>query len=189
MSSDSVPARRTGGRSALVIAAVRDAVEDLIAESGADKVTVPAVAARAGVSPSSIYRRWGDVGSLVAEVATLRLDPDRPLPDTGNIGDDLREWARELYGHLARPTKASLLRASAVLADDGETNCLASRRDEAERLVERAHARGQVTPSVRQIMDHLVAPIIYRITFEPDTVDTGFPETLVGELDRITESR
>jgi hypothetical protein len=37
-------------------------------------------------------------------------------------------------------------------------------------------------------MDHLVAPIIYRITFEPDTVDAGFPETLVAELDRITET-
>jgi AcrR family transcriptional regulator len=43
--------RRTGGRSAVVVAAVRTAVEDLVAERGRERVTVQMVAERAGVNP------------------------------------------------------------------------------------------------------------------------------------------
>jgi hypothetical protein len=50
-------AKRPGGRSAQVQAQVRAALEELVAEQGRERVTVPAVAERAGVSASSIYRR------------------------------------------------------------------------------------------------------------------------------------
>lgn len=39
--AESSPRRRTGGRSAMVLASIRKAVEGLIAEQGSDAVTIP----------------------------------------------------------------------------------------------------------------------------------------------------
>ena len=47
---------RPGGRSARVQAAVHAATADLIAAHGRAALTVPLIAARAGVTPSTIYR-------------------------------------------------------------------------------------------------------------------------------------
>ena len=52
---------------ARVQAAVHQAVRELQQEQGRDGLTVPAAAARAGVTPSTIYRRWGDLSQLLAD--------------------------------------------------------------------------------------------------------------------------
>jgi len=170
-------AKRPGGRSAQVQAVVRKALEELIAEEGRDKVTVPAVAERAGVSASSIYRRWGDVNGLLDETAAHRLDPNRPLPETGDLKAELTAWALELIKHLNKPGNASLLKAAAALAGTEETNCLKNRRNEATLLVQRAQARGEATPTVQQVLDHMMAPIIYRLIF-----GSGVEPALAGQL-------
>lgn len=157
--------KRPGGRSTKVQTMVRQALEELIAEKGRDKVTVPAVAERAGVSASSIYRRWGDVNGLLGETATQRLDPNRPLPETGDLKAELAAWAKELITHLNKDGNVSLLKAAAALAGEGSTNCLKSRRAEAAQLVKRANARGEVTPTVQQVLDHMLAPIIFRLVY------------------------
>ena len=163
--SQTAQAKRPGGRSAQVQAVVRKALEELIAQEGRDKVTVPAVAERAGVSASSIYRRWGDVNGLLGETATQRLDPNRPLPDTGDLKAELTAWAQELIVHLNKPGCTSMLKAAAALAGPEDTNCLKNRRAEATVLVNRAQARGDATPTVQQVLDHIMAPIVYRLIF------------------------
>ncbi|MFC5521780.1 TetR/AcrR family transcriptional regulator [Polaromonas jejuensis] len=173
--------KRPGGRSAQVQTVVRKALEELIAQEGRDKVTVPAVAERAGVSASSIYRRWGDVNGLLGETATQRLDPSRPLPETGDLKGELAAWARELITHLNKAGNTSLLKAAAALAGSEDTNCLKNRRAEATVLVNRAQARGDAAPSVQQVLDHMMAPIIYRLIFGSG-VQPGLADQLADEL-------
>jgi AcrR family transcriptional regulator len=183
MNDVALPNKRPGGRSAQVQALVRTALEELVAEQGCERVTVPAVAERAGVSASSIYRRWGDLSGLLAETATHRLDPNRPLPDTGALREDLTAWAQELITHLAKPCNTSLLKAAAALANgDSDTDCLRNRRKEALTLVEQARARGEHAPEAQQVIDHLIAPIIFRLVFGGDPVKPELAERLVGEL-------
>lgn len=175
--------KRPGGRSAQVQALVRTALEELVAEQGRERVTVPAVAERAGVSASSIYRRWGDLESLLAETATRRLDPDRPLPNTGALRADLEAWARELIEHLAKPCNTSLLKAAAALANDNsDTDCLRNRRKEALTLVEQARTRGEYAPQPQQVIDHLIAPIVFRLVFGGEPVRAELAGRLVEEL-------
>ncbi|WP_431127299.1 TetR/AcrR family transcriptional regulator [Variovorax paradoxus] len=184
-----LPNKRPGGRSAQVQALVRTALEQLVAEQGRERVTVPAVAERAGVSASSIYRRWGDLSGLLAETATHRLDPNRPLPNTGALRADLTAWAQELITHLAQPCSKSLLKAAAALATgDADTDCLRNRRKEALTLVEQAHARGEHAPEAQQVIDHLIAPIVFRLVFGADPVKPELAERLVGELFAISSS-
>jgi AcrR family transcriptional regulator len=174
--------KRPGGRSAQVQAVVRAALEELVAEEGREKVTVPAVAERAGVSASSIYRRWGDLAGLLAETATHRLDPRRPLPDTGDLRKDLTAWARELILHLAQPRSTSLLKAAAALAGGEDTDCLRNRRTEARTLIARTRARGEFAPEPQQVIDHVVAPIVFRLVFGADPVKPALAARLVDEL-------
>ena len=56
---------RPGGRSARVQASVHEAARELLATTARECVTVPAIAERAGVTPSTIYRRWGGLPDLL----------------------------------------------------------------------------------------------------------------------------
>lgn len=175
-------ARRTGGRSAIVTAAVFAAVERLATESGLEDVSVPMIAQSSGVNASSIYRRWKNVSNLVSEATADRLSPERPLPDTGNIREDLSQWASEIWERWSRPEKAALLRAAAGLAAHETNACITGRRQDAARIVNRALGRGEQTPNLRQVLDQIMAPIIYRIIFEPEIRDEAFPRQLVSQL-------
>jgi len=189
MTDTALPNKRPGGRSAQVQALVRTALEELVAEQGRERVTVPAVAERAGVSASSIYRRWGDLQGLLAETATHRLDPNRPLPNTGTLRVDLEAWARELIEHLSRPCNTSLLKAAAALANgNSDTDCLRNRRREALTLVEQAHARAEPAPEPQQVIDHLIAPIVFRLVFGGDGVQPELAGRLVDELFVLSSS-
>jgi AcrR family transcriptional regulator len=180
--------RRTGGRSALVLGAVKAATEQLIDEKGRERVTVPMIAERAGVNPTSIYRRWGDLPTLINDIATYRLDPARPLPDSGDLRADLVGWAQELITRYLNPVNAALLRGGASVAGDNESDCLRDRRTEATMFIQRhagsssASATG-ITPD--DVINHVIAPIIYRVIFNPASLDLALADSLVDDLFRI----
>ncbi|MFK0160316.1 TetR/AcrR family transcriptional regulator [Streptomyces sp. NPDC090493] len=180
MSGESTPRRRTGGRSALVLASIRKAVEELVAEQGSDAVTVPMVAERAGVNHSSIYRRWGDARTMINDLATYRLDPDRPLPDTGDLAGDLTAWAQELITHYRSPVNAALLRGGAAAAGENESDCLRDRRSEAAAFA----ARPGAGFSGNDVVNRVLAPVIYRVIFLPWTLPDLDVRSLVDDLCR-----
>ncbi len=158
--------RRTGGRSAKVLDAVYSAVGELMGEGKPDKLTIPMVAQRAGVNPSSIYRRWPDIDDLLEEVAVAALtrDGDEP-PDTGTLSGDLRAWAQVVFEDVTTPRRTRYLRAM-VAARDGvvpDCRCAAQRSAMAARIIERASERGEVVPTADQVIDHLVLPIYTRV--------------------------
>ncbi|MDX2389504.1 TetR/AcrR family transcriptional regulator [Streptomyces sp. DK15] len=93
--------RRTGGRSARVRAQVLEAVGALLLEAGYDGLTVDAVAERAGVHRTTVYRRWGDVGRLLADVLDAASDDTWCPPDTGSLENDLTALNQEVYEALA----------------------------------------------------------------------------------------
>jgi len=181
METRTTPSKRTGGRSAAVIHNVRTAVEELVEEKGQDRVTVPMIAERAGVNPTSIYRRWGDLPTLINDIATYQLDPERPFPAGGDLRGDLTAWARELVEHYRNPVNAALLRGGASAAGERQSNCLRNRRTEAGLLLDR-YPDTEITAD--DILDLVVAPIIYRVIFLPWTLEDGTAEQLVGRLFR-----
>mgnify|MGYP006177310963 CR=1 FL=1 len=78
-------ALRPGGRSARVQESIHTAVRQLLEEQDRSSLTVPQIATRAGVTPSTIYRRWGELAALLADVAVERLHPDSEPLDTGTL--------------------------------------------------------------------------------------------------------
>jgi len=173
-------AKRPGGRTAAVSNAIRAAVEELVAEKGSERVTIPMVAERAGVNPTTVYRRWPDAATMINDLATYRLDPDRPLPNTGDIRSDIVAWASEILNHYRKPINAAILRGGAAVAGDDESDCLHGRLDEAAILVQRAGDAADV--SAQDVIDHVLAPIIYRVIFLPSTLTEDYAQRLTDTL-------
>ncbi|WP_213816109.1 TetR/AcrR family transcriptional regulator [Glaciihabitans sp. dw_435] len=180
MTTETTTGKRPGGRSAAVLVAVKRALEDLMAERGSDRVTIPMVAERAGVNPTSVYRRWGDLPSMINDIATYRLDPNRPMADTGDLREDLTSWTAEFVRHYSIPANAALLRAGAATAGETETDCLRNRRAEAGVILDRFGGDGPV--SAEDIIDHVIAPIVYRVIYQPHTLSDATAPKLVNFL-------
>ncbi|MET7324538.1 TetR/AcrR family transcriptional regulator [Streptomyces sp. NPDC005549] len=174
---------RPGGRSARVQAAVHDAVRELASEMGRDALTVPLVARRAGVTPSTIYRRWGDLQELLSDVAVERLRPDTAPQDHGALYADLTAWAEQFLDEMASPTGRAYIR-DALLGDPDGGNagqCSAYAAEQLGTVLARAAGRGDDTPDVETVMDRVVAPLMYRILFRPDGLDAAYARRLVAE--------
>ncbi|MEW1959642.1 TetR/AcrR family transcriptional regulator C-terminal ligand-binding domain-containing protein [Kineococcus sp. NPDC059986] len=164
---------RPGGRSAKVTAAVHQAVVELLAEG--DALTVPQVAARAGVNATSVYRRWGDVAGLLADTALVRFGTSSAVPETGSLRGDLLAWGAALVEEAGRPEELALLRAAVAVgpADPGAPEgfesacsaCLVGRSSQAEAVLAAAQRRGEEVPTATRVLDHLVAPIYFRALF------------------------
>ncbi|SHG20903.1 transcriptional regulator, TetR family [Streptoalloteichus hindustanus] len=175
---------RPGGRSARVQASVHAAVRELEAEVGRDALTVPLVAQRAGVTPSTIYRRWGDLQELLSDVAVERLRPEAPPEDHGDLSADLTAWAEQFLDEMASPSGRAYIR-DALLGDPDGGNagqCSAYAAEQVDVILARAIDRGEDAPGVEAVMDAVVAPLMYRILFRPAGLDAAYARRLVTEL-------
>ena len=126
--------RATAAGSARVQAAVHQAVRELQREQGRDGLTVPAAAARAGVTPSTIYRRWGDLSQLLADVAVEQLQPEQAPPDTGSFYGDLLAWLEQYFDEMSSvPGRAMLRDVLGTRATKGPASATASRASRSRR--------------------------------------------------------
>ncbi|MET8903630.1 MULTISPECIES: TetR/AcrR family transcriptional regulator [unclassified Streptomyces] len=178
------PMVRPGGRSARVQAAVHAAVRELASEVGRDALTVPMVAQRAGVTPSTIYRRWGDLQELLSDVAVERLRPETAPEDIGDLSADLTAWAEQFLDEMASPSGRAYIR-DALLGDPDGSNagqCSAYAAEQIDVILTRATARGERTPDTETVVDHVVAPLMYRILFRPAGLDAAHARRLVATV-------
>jgi AcrR family transcriptional regulator len=76
-------------RGALRREAICDAVFELLAEVGYDRMSMDLVAERAHASKATIYRTWPDKPQMVVEAIVHRFDGVPEAPDTGSLRGDL----------------------------------------------------------------------------------------------------
>jgi len=170
---------RPGGRSARVQESVHRAVHELLAECGRAELTVPMIAARAGVTPSTIYRRWGELADLLADVAVARLRPDGEPVSTGALRGDLLRWLEQFVDEMASEPGRAMVR-DVLASSAGLLNpCCTYTDEQVGRIVARAEARGQPAPPVQAVMDQVIAPIMYRIVFRGEAPEEDYVRKLV----------
>ncbi|MBT2412360.1 TetR/AcrR family transcriptional regulator [Streptomyces sp. ISL-12] len=173
---------RPGGRSARVQESVHAAVRELEAEVGRDALTVPLIARRAGVTPSTVYRRWGDLRELLSDVAVERLRPETEPEELGDLAADLTAWAELFLDEMASPAGRAYVR-DALLGDPDGSNagqCSAYAAEQIDVVLARATARGETVPDVETVVDRVVAPLMYRILFRPTGLDAAYARRLVA---------
>ena len=184
---------RPGGRSARVQAAVHQATTELLALHGRAALTVPLIAARAGVTPSTIYRRWGELADLLADVAVERLRPESDPADTGSVLGDLQAWVEQYRDEMS--TEVGLGMMLDVLAAKGGTlaegrppvpsQCAAFTASQVGVIVARGLARGEAVPEVDVVMDTVVSPIVYRSLFGASPMSPEHAQALVAACMRM----
>ncbi|WKG02146.1 TetR/AcrR family transcriptional regulator [Mycolicibacterium sp. HK-90] len=161
---------RPGGRTAAVRDAVLRATEDLLIESGLEGLELTAVAERAGVGKSTVYRRWGSVPALVADLLGDMAERSLPRADTGSLRGDLRANATLVRRTLNDPRQGRLFKAviAAATCNDHTANALQVFYDrriaEWAGCVVDAEARGEVPSGAdaAAVIRQVSAPLYYQ---------------------------
>ncbi len=130
--------------------AIREAVLELLAESGYDRLTIDAVAARARAGKTTIYRRWAGKPELVVDALECRAVHD-PVPDTGSLRGDLYAMIGRTTSRNSRFDGQLVLGVVSALGRDAELRTvfrehfIAGKLDLFREIFERAVGRGEVT--------------------------------------------
>ena len=155
------PTLRPGGRSARVQESIHKAVRELLEEQDRASVTVPQIATRAGVTPSTIYRRWGDLSALLADVALARLQPETESANTGSLSGDVRAWADQYLDEMSSAPGRNMLRD--VQSSLKPSYCATIIGGQLQTILDRYP--DQPRPSVDRLINMVAAPIVFRILF------------------------
>ncbi len=130
--------------------AILDATLEVLAQTGYAKLSIEAVAQRAGVHRPAVYRRWPTKLDLVA-AAISAIAPSAPDPATGNVREDLVVLVQRIANMVQRNPRARLaLQLMAEIALDDELAALVDartvrpRRDTARTILERGIASGEI---------------------------------------------
>lgn len=150
--------------------AIAGATRELLAERGYAKLTVDAVASRAGIGKAAIYRRFATKQEMIF-AATVHDMEEQPPPDSGSLRGDLEAVCEAIAGQLSTAPPDVL---HGLLADIHGDKSLGARFSgtfiERERFVidtvlERALERGELAakPDAAVVHAQLLGPIFYWI--------------------------
>lgn len=179
--------QRPGGRAERVRHAVLAAASELLTEVGYDGMSVDAVAARAGVHKTTVYRRWPTKAELVADAAALHSAAAVPIPDTGTVVGDLQVLAREVVANIGSEAGARRSRSIAAAAATSDQLAEAMHGFWAHRLavsseiVERAVQRGELPPSAdaNLIIETVIGPLWVRLLLTGEPITDDFADQVV----------
>jgi AcrR family transcriptional regulator len=191
--ADEAPARGRGRpRSEEAHRAILAAVIELLPEHGLKGLTIEAVAARAGVGKTTIYRRWRTKNELVLE-AIEQLRPPGPPPDTGSLIGDLDALVALQRERLEASQLPRIMpRVLGEALDEPELHAQVVERavnpirQVLEVIVRRAVDRGELREDldVATMVDVLHAAPIYKLLMAGGAMDavSGVPERIVPLL-------
>ena len=178
---------RTGGRSARVVSEVLSATLEVFAEHGYAGVSVEAVAARAGVNKTTIYRRWPTKAELLGAALFSLRDEEPEAPNTGSLREDLLTVLRRLVARMETPRYRAISQAFLLGNTDPDVQGLLRRMREERPAIpnvifERAIKRRELPKgSDGQLMAAaLVGPVHTRSYWKREPIDDSFIRALVN---------
>ncbi|MGG8405624.1 TetR/AcrR family transcriptional regulator [Streptomyces sp. 12297] len=177
--------------------AILDAALALVGEVGYNKLTVEAIAARAGVGKQTIYRWWPSKAAVLLD-ASLALAGDAAaqgewtgFPDTGDLAADLKLVLRATVDELTDPAYEAPARAlTAAGATDPE---LGARFTEQllmpqlalyEERLRSAREAGRIDPDtdVRLAVEMLLGPLTHRWLLRTGPLSHAYADALVDRV-------
>jgi AcrR family transcriptional regulator len=153
---------------------VLDAVAALLLEQGFDALTVDAVAERSGVHRTTVYRRWRDVGGLLADSFDAARSSGWTPPDTGTLAGDLAEINRQVVAAFTeQPSIAQALVAASFRSPAAATALREFWEDRLTRCaVVVARAAGSDVDA-RAVVLSAVGPVFYEVALMRGAVADG----------------
>lgn len=169
--------------------AILQAVIEVLAEVGYDRMTMDAVASRAKASKATIYRRWPGKAELVAAALQQRTVFGEPYPDLGDLRAELTVFVRRVVGQIGG-LDGSLLCGLATAASTDETLALAMKEhffDESvsrlDEVVQRAKARGELPESASPtVLFEVIPAVTIMHSLKLESFDEDYVTHLVDDI-------
>lgn len=173
--------------------AITAAVLDELAEQGYARLSMEAVAKRAGVGKSALYRRWASKQEMTLAVLAEFSVGQADIPDTGSLRGDIRAVLEGVATWLSHPQFSRILpdlvaemARTPELSDLVEGMIGRPRRERGRVMLEQAIERGELArdTDLELALDVLAAPIYWRLTIRDGDMEPDYLDKLVAMLVR-----
>lgn len=173
--------------------AILDAALALCREEGYARLSIEAIAARAGAGKQTIYRWWPSKGAVLLEALEREAAVTAAYPDTGDLVADLRTTLTEVVGLLASPDFGPLL--AALIAEAQQDPALGRlllerfinpRRAPIAARLRRAQQAGQLpeTLDADGVLEVIFGALYHRLLLPSGMLDAAYAnfvlDTVVG---------
>lgn len=176
-------------RSAEAEQRILDAALRLLARDGYERMSLDEVAAEAGASKPTIYRRWASKADLAtAALRTLQLS--EPAVASGSTPGDLTATLDNFRRSLLRPNGMALV--GTVLAEEPHTpellalfreRLVVPRRAQLRAILERARSRGELRDGVNpDVITSALVGAVYARYLAASAVPASFAAEVVDSL-------
>jgi AcrR family transcriptional regulator len=168
---------------------ILEAVLEVLGEVGYGPLTIEAVAARAGVGKSTIYRHWPGKLGLV-EDAFRTLKAPLVVPATGALRDRLVSVLQQMAGLIEQSTYSACMPALIDAAErdpqvrDFHCRFSAEKRDVLLEVLRDAVANGELPPTAdpELLVDALTGAIVIRRLTRYEPFDPALVPDLVDQI-------
>lgn len=133
---------------------------------GFDRLTMDAVAAKAGASKATLYRHWDSKGRLVIDALAHSM-ASCEVPDTGSLAGDLRALGSQSGGLLDQQSMTVIGTVVTAMANDGRlaaelrSAVIDPRVRAARGIWERAAMRGELREDLDlDVVEHALGGIV-----------------------------
>ncbi len=169
--------------------AVHEATLDLLAERGWQALSIDAVARRAEVARTTIYRHWETKAQLVVDAFDAITAPPVFEP-TGDTRTDLVAILGNLAAELPKARWSSVMAEMVAAAEHdeelaNEKRVLGeSRQRPIVEVLERAVSRGEIDGTVdpKAVLALLVGPLFYRRLMSGESIDSDLVSDVVDTV-------
>lgn len=195
MSGTAVAAERRPGRprSAEAERAILVAALEELAHCGVDGFSVEAVASRAGVGKTTIYRRWANRDALILDALTALGEESQPKLKGVSVRDDLVDTLEAIrkrhHGSLHErllPRVMAAAHSHPELMSGYQERVIERRREHVREILRRGVATGELRSDldVELALMAVVFPMLYAVMMRTDPVPLpkDFAEQMVDLL-------
>lgn len=170
--------------------AILSASLDLIRESGYDSLAIEAIAERAGVAKTTVYRRWATKELIVVE-AIERIVLGVAIPDTGSVEQDvlaLMDVTRRMYADVGTtsllPALVATMARSKPVAKAVRAGMATAWNKAMSAVLQRGIARGalRADANVTVALELLAGPLFYRYLWLGTPMSETYVKTVVSAV-------
>jgi AcrR family transcriptional regulator len=176
--------------------AILRATMELVGEKGYRAASIEGIAARAGVSKQTVYRRYRSKGEVILDALAAYAAGNLPAPDTGSPRRDLADLLTATFaaqqgisGDLNRALVAESI-SDGAFARTVWDRLILPRRDLVRTLLTRARAPRELpAPEADFLVDLVYGPMWYRLLFDPASLTADYAAHLAQTVTDLAAGR
>jgi AcrR family transcriptional regulator len=185
------PAALASRRSESSRLAILDAVLALCREEGYARLSIEAIAARAGVGKQTIYRWWPSKGAVLLEALDREAAGAAAFPDTGDLVADMRTTINDVVRFQANPDLGPPFAALIAEAQQDPTlgpllleRFIRPRRAPIVERLRRAQAAGQLPEALdlEAVLEVIFGALFHRLLLRSGPLDAAYASFIVDTV-------